>query len=284
MTAPIRTGIAGWVYAEWRRGAFYPEGLPQKQELAFASAALGAIEINATFRALQKPKSFLNWAAQTPPDFLFPVKGPQLVTHIRRLKDVAEPLANFFASGPLALGTRLGPFVWQLPPNLAYDGERLEAFLALLPRTAEAAAELAGRHTEKVAEPFITTDGITAIRHAIEVRHESFADAAFVAQLRRHNVALVAADTAAWPTLDLTADFAYCRLQGPPDGDRYAEADLDRWAQRLAAWARGAAMTDGRFLVPPEPQPQPREVIALFVSSDKMHAPANAQALMRRLG
>lgn len=283
MTGRIRTGIAGWVFADWRHGAFYPEGLPQKQELAFASAALGVIEINGTFRALQKPQSFMNWAGQTPDDFVFSIKGPQLVTHIKRLKEVEEPLANFFASGPLALGKKLGPFVWQLPPHLGYDPERLESFLALLPKSADEMAALAARHTGRVSEPYLATDGVGAVRHAIEVRHESFATPEFIAQLRRHRVALVTADTAEWPTLDLTTDFAYCRLQGAPGRDRYEATDLDRWAARIDAWAAGKPMTDGPLLAAPEADPVPRDVFALFVSTDKVHAPANAQALAARL-
>lgn len=283
MTGRIRTGIAGWVFADWRGGAFYPQGLPQKQELAFASAALGVIEINGTFRALQKPQSFRNWAGQTPDGFVFSVKGPQLVTHIKRLKQVEEPLANFFASGPLALGKKLGPFVWQLPPNLEYDPDRLEAFLQLLPKSGDALAALAGRHTDRVPEPHLATDGVGAIRHAIEVRHQGFATPEFIAQLRRHNVALVTADTAEWPSLDLTADFAYCRLQGAPGRERYEEADLDRWAGRIAAWAAGKPVNDGPLLAAPEPHPPPRDVFALFVSTDKVHAPKNAQGLAARL-
>jgi uncharacterized protein YecE (DUF72 family) len=283
MSGKIRTGIAGWVFADWRGGAFYPEGLPQKQELAFASAALGIIEINATFRALQKPQSFRNWAGETPDGFMFSVKGPQLITHIKRLKDVEEPLANFLASGPLALGARLGPFVWQLPPNLSYDAARMEGFLGLLPRTAEDAAALAARHTDRVPAPHLETEGVGAVRHAVEVRHESFANPDFIAQLRHHNVALVAADTAEWPTLDLTADFAYCRLQGAPGRDRYEPGDLDRWAERIAAWSAGTPMTDGPFVLAPETEPAPRDVFAIFVSTDKVHAPRNARALLERL-
>lgn len=273
----VRTGTAGWVFAPWR-GAFYPAGLPQKQELAYASAQLGAIEINATFRALQKPQSFRNWAGQTPEGFVFSIKGPQLVTHIKRLRDVETPLANFFASGPLALGSRLGPFVWQLPPNLAYDPDRIEAFLALLPKTPAEAGALAGRHEPWMQEAATGTDGIAAIRHAIEVRHQSFATPDFVARLRRHNVALVAADTAEWPTLDVTADFVYCRLQGAPGRDGYEPDDLARWATRLAAWAEGRPPGDGSFIAD-QPEARPRDVFAFFVSTDKLHAPANAMAV-----
>jgi uncharacterized protein YecE (DUF72 family) len=278
----IRTGIAGWVFAPWR-GAFYPEGLPQKQELAYASSHLGAIEINATFRALQKPASFRNWAGQTSGDFVFSIKGPQLITHIKRLKEIEVPLANFLASGPLALGERLGPFVWQLPPNFSYNAERIENFLTLLPRTPADAAAFAGRHEDWMKEAATAVDGLAAIRHAIEVRHESFANPDFITQLRRHNVALVAADTAEWPSLDVTADFVYCRLQGAPGRENYEPADLDRWADRVAAWSEGKPMSDGEF-VAPLPEARPRDVFAFFVSTDKVHAPANAMALAQRLG
>lgn len=280
----IRIGIAGWNFAEWR-GEFYPKGLPQKKELAFASRALRTIEINGTFYSHQKPQSFAAWAAETPADFRFTVKGHQLITHIKRLKDVAVPLANFFASGPLALGAKLGPFVWQLPPNLAFDADRMEAFFALLPRTPEALVALAGRHDERLkSEPWLDPAGITAIRHAVEVRHKSFAEPAFIAQLRRHNVALVTADTAEWPTMDLTADFAYLRLQGAPGADHYDEAGLDLWADRLQAIAAGAAVPGASCIVDAAPDGLQRAVFADFVSTDKVHAPRNAMAVMRRLG
>jgi uncharacterized protein YecE (DUF72 family) len=283
MAAVIRTGIAGWVYEEWRGGGFYPEELKQKEELAYASRALGTIEINSTFYSHQKPASFENWAAQTPEDFVFPVKGHQGITHIKRLKDVETPLANFFASGVLALGKRLGPFVWQLPGNMKYDRARIEAFLDLLPKTPEALLTLAGKHDEKTKSPYLQTTGIERVRHALEVRHQSFAEPAFIDMLRAANVALVVADTAAWPTLDPTADFIYCRLQGAPGSDRYEEADLDRWAKRFSAWAAGKPMTDGDFIGPPEPDPRPKDVFAHFVSTDKKNAPRNAIALARKL-
>lgn len=278
----IRLGIAGWVYEPWR-GEFYPAALTQKQELAYASARLGVIEINATFRANQKPSSFQKWAAETPEGFVFSVKGPQLVTHIKRLKDVEGPLANFFASGPLALGSRLGPFVWQLPPGLKYEEERMRGFLELLPKNAAELAAFGARHDERQkSEPFLSTEATGPIRHAIEVRHESFVDAGFLAMLRQHNVALVTADTAEWPYMDTTADFAYCRLQGPPGGDRYDEAGLDLWAARLQAMASGNPVPDAKLLGPADHRP--REVLALFVSTDKEHAPRNARSIMARLG
>ena len=283
MSDSIRLGTAGWVFAPWR-GSFFPDGLKQKDELAYASAHLGSIEINATFRQNQSPASFAKWAGQTPEGFVFSVKGPQLVTHLKRLKDVEIPLANFFASGVLALGSRLGPFCWQLPPNVTYDADRMEQFLALLPHTPQALVELAGNADDRLkTPPYLDSGSVGAIRHAIEVRHESFADAAFIAQLRRHNVAVVTSDTAEWPWFDQTADFAYLRLQGAPGAERYTDKERDQRADWLADLAGGRS-PDAPHLVPPETAPVARDVFAYFVSTDKEHAPHNARAVMQRLG
>jgi uncharacterized protein YecE (DUF72 family) len=284
MAGRVRTGIAGWVFEGWRKGAFYPEGLKQKEELTYASRALTAIEINSTFYSHQKAESFQSWAAQTPGDFVFPVKGHQLITHIKRLKDAETPVANFVASGPLALGERLGPFVWQLPPNMKFDAARMEAFLALLPQTPEALLALARKHDDKTKAPFLDVTGIDKVRHAIEARHESFAVPEFVAMMRDHNVALVIADTAEWPWMDATADFIYCRLQGAPGSDHYEPEDLDGLAKRVAAWRDGAPAPEGKFITAAEAKPNARDVFAHFVSTDKEHAPRNAMELMRRLG
>lgn len=264
----VRTGTAGWVFEPWR-GTFFPQGLVQKKELAYAASRLTSIEINATFRANQKPASFARWAGETPDGFQFSVKGPQLVTHIKRLKNCAEPLANFFASGPLALGDRLGPFVWQLPPNLAFHPESFPAFLDLLPKDVESYLTLAGRADAARQEPFLDASGVSRIRHAIEPRHKSFDTPEVNALLKQHNIARVIADTAEHPARERTADFAYCRLQGParPDADGYAEADIKDWAETIDGW-RSAG----------------RDVYAYFVHEDKLHAPANAIALRRALG
>lgn len=263
----FRTGTAGWVYAPWR-GTFFPPGLVQKNELSYAASRLTSIEINATFRANQKPESFARWAEQTPAGFQFSIKGPQLVTHIKRLKNCERELANFFASGPLALGDRLGPVVWQLPPNMAFDAERLAGFLALLPRDIATYRALAGKADGLKTEPYLEPNGVTTIRHAIEPRHPSFDDPAADALLREHNVARVIADTADNPSRALTADFAYCRLQGPsrPDADGYQQADIAEWAQIIDGW-----------------RIEGHDVFAYFVHEDKLHAPANAIALRKAL-
>lgn len=284
MAGSIRLGTAGWVFEPWRQ-SFYPKGLPQKQELSHAAALLGNIEINATFYSHQKAASFANWAAQTPESFVFTVKGHQLVTHLKKLKDVEIPLANFFASGVMALGAKLGPFCWQLPGNLTYSEERTENFLNLLPHTPEALVAIAGKADERLKEPpYLDAKGIARVRHAIEVRHTSFANPAFIAQLRAHNVALVVADTADWPYFDQTADFAYARLQGAPGKESYSADERDQRASWLKDLAEARAPQGVPYVAGPEASPAPRDVHAFFVSTDKEHAPDNARAVMARLG
>ena len=279
----IRTGTAGWVFEPWR-GAFYPPRLVQKRELAYASSRLRVIEINATFYANQKLSSFANWADQSAQNFVFSVKGPKFITHQLKLRNAAGPLANFMASGVLRLGPKLGPFIWQLPGNLHYDRDRLESFFALLPHTPADAARLADAHDERVKDAYAATDGVAAFRHAIEVRHESYANAEFVDLLRQYDVALVCADTADWPYFDVTADFVYGRLQGPPSGGGYGAQDLDRIAARADAWSKGAVANDDAFLTDAVRDGKPRDVFLFFVHEDKLHAPANAMAVMQRLG
>jgi uncharacterized protein YecE (DUF72 family) len=277
----VLTGMAGWVYAPWR-ASFYPEGLKQKEELNYASRHVGAIEINATFRSFQSPDSFARWAGETPDGFVFAIKGHQVVTHFKRLVGVEAPLADFFASGVLKLGAKLGPICWQLPDTLKFDAERVEAFLSLLPQDGPAAERLAAGNSGRLRHPpALEATGIGPVRHALEVRHESFRDSAFVALMRKYNVAMVVADTADWPLTDLTADFAYCRLQGPPGGDHYDEAGLEHWAQTVSAWAAGKTPPDAPLIAPPA-EPRPRDVYCFFVRTDKEHAPMNAMATAER--
>lgn len=283
----IRIGISGWRYAPWR-GVFYPEGLPQRRELAFAAEHLTSIEVNGTFYALQRPASFAQWAAETPDDFVFAIKGSRYITHRLRLKEAATPLANFFASGLLSLGRKLGPLLWQLPPYSRFDPERLAAFFALLPRDGEAAVRLARRHDARMAgRAAIEADGIGAIRHALEIRHASFVTPAFIELLREHDVALVCADSNVWPRLmDLTADFVYCRLHGPEAlyASGYDDAALDAWAARAAAWARGGEPADAeRVIDAPAPATGPKPVFVYFDNDVKARAPFDAQALIARV-
>jgi uncharacterized protein YecE (DUF72 family) len=265
-----RIGISGWTYPPWRR-VFYPDGLPHRRELEFASRQVGSIEINGTFYALQRPDSFRAWAEATPDRFVFSVKGGRFITHLKKLRDVDTALANFFASGVLALGPKLGPLLWQLPPNFGYDAERIEAFLSLLPRTTTAAAELAARHDERVDDrAWVTTDADRPVRHAIEVRHASYETPSFLALLRAHGVAAVTADTAGkWPMIEeQTAGFSYVRLHGAEElyTSGYSDEGLDAWAAKVRAWG------------------QDRDVFVYFDNDVKVRAPFDAIALMRRLG
>lgn len=285
----VRIGISGWTYAPWR-GSFFPKGLSQKRELAFAAEHVGTIEINGTFYSLQRPSSYATWAAQTPDDFMFAVKAPQFITHIKRLKDVVAPTANFFASGVLRLGAKLGPILWQLPPSLRFDPERLAKFFELLPRSTREAAALARHHDHRLkARAWMRTDADRPLRHALEVRHPSFETPEFVALLRKYGVALVVADTAGkWPLLkDVTADFVYVRLHGDTElyASGYTAEALGAWATRIKAWSAGRDPRDSRLLAEPlPPTPRGRDVYVYFDNDVKTHAPFDAMNLAHRLG
>lgn len=268
--ARVRVGTSGWRYPPWRR-TFYPEGLPQRAELAHLSRRVDTIEINGSFYSLQRPESYRAWAAATPDDFVFAVKGPRFVTHMKQLRDVETPVANFLASGVLALGPKLGPMLWQLPPRMRFDAGRIAAFLALLPGSTAAAARLAQRHDERLDGRAVTvTDLDRPLRHAVEPRHESFRDAAFGALLREHGVALVMADSAGtWPVFDAgTAGFRYARLHGADElyASGYTAPALDAWAERARGWR-----DDGQ------------DAFVYFDNDVKVHAPFDAIALARRL-
>jgi uncharacterized protein YecE (DUF72 family) len=265
----IRVGTSGWVYPPWR-ASFYPEGLAHKRELAYISSRLNSVEINGSFYALQRPSSYLKWAGQTPDDFMFSVKGPCFITHMKRLKDVDEPLATFFASGVLALGPKLGPVLWQLPPNFAFDPTVLRQFLAKLPRTTSAAALLATGHSERIADrAWTTTDHDRPLRHAIEVRNPTFSSPDFPDLLREQGIALVTADTAGkFPFFEeITADYAYARLHGDVElyTSGYTDVALDAWAGKIAAWGAD------------------RDVFVYFDNDVKVRAPYDAIGLRDRL-
>ncbi|HXW24035.1 MAG TPA: DUF72 domain-containing protein [Xanthobacteraceae bacterium] len=260
----IRVGIGGWVFAPWR-GTFYPKGLAQARELAFASRAITSIEINGTFYGSQKPASFRRWHAETPEDFVFAVKGPRYATHRRALGEAGPSIDRFFASGVLELGAKLGPVLWQFPATTRFDAENFAAFLALLPKT------LDGR----------------AIRHVLEVRHASFATAPFIALLRGHGVAAAFVDSDTHvPLPDVTADFVYARLRGAAaaESEGYPGAELDHWAKRFRAWANGGAPADLAPVDPTAAGPKrPRDCFVYFINGAKERAPAAAMALIKRL-
>ncbi|MBD1554176.1 DUF72 domain-containing protein [Pseudomonas typographi] len=285
----VHVGISGWRYAPWR-GVFYPKGLAQKHELRYAARAVSAIEINGSFYALQTPERYAQWYADTPGGFTFTVKAPRYITHTRRLKDIETPLANFFASGVFALKEKLGAFLWQFPPNFQFDPERFEAFLARLPRRGDQALAIARQCEARMHA--VGWDAIAprqVLRHAVEVRHESFACAEFAEMLRRYGVAWVVADTAGkWPYAeDLTADFVYMRLHGDAKlyESGYSQAALDRWQQRIECWAAGRQVPGARQLSPRQPRPRKARTVFCFFDNDvKVHAPADARALAAALG
>ena len=263
-------GISGWTYAPWR-GEFYPKGLRQADELAYASSKVTSIELNGSFYSLQNPTSWQKWRDETPDDFIFSVKGPRFITHIKRLDDIDEPIANFFASGILAMGAKLGPLLWQLPPSLPFDAETVEKFLAMLPRTTTEAVTLAKKRGERMSgKEYLETDAERPIRHAIEPRSHTFDDPEFASLMEKHGVATVLGDsTGKWPRLDwVTADFAYARLHGDKElyASGYDDAALDDWEE----WARSHLDHD-------------RDVYVYFDNDMKVRAPFDAMALIERL-
>ncbi len=274
----VRIGTSGWLYPGWRYNpstrvrSFYPPKLPHRSELAYLSCQLNSVEINGTFYSLQRPASFRRWYDETPADFTFAVKGPRFITHMKKLAGVETPLANFFASGLLALRDKQGPILWQLPPTLGFDADRLAAFFAQLPRSTGEAAWLARRHDERLKDRSITrTDIDRPLRHALEVRHKSFEVAAFPALLREHGIAVVVADTAGkWPLLrDVTADLVYVRLHGDQElyTSGYTDEALDNWAAEIRRWTAAGL-----------------DVQVHFDNDVKVHAPYDAIHLAERLG
>lgn len=262
--APIRIGIGGWSFPPWR-GSFYPDKLAQKRELEFASRAVTAIEINATYHGTQKPASFANWAATAPDGFVFAVKASRYCTNRKILAEAGESIAKFIGSGITELGDKLGPILWQFMATKTFDEADFSAFLTLLP------ADHAG----------------VKLRHAVQVRHDSFRDPAFVAMAREAGVAIVYADSADYPAIaDVTGDFVYARLENALEevATGYDDAALDRWADVARTWAAGG-MPDGLpYADPTRPPKQPRETFIFFINGAKIRAPAGAQALLARLG
>jgi len=272
-----RVGISGWTYPPWR-GVFYPKGLPHRRELEYASHRLNSIEINGSFYAIQRPSSYLTWKEQTPDDFVFSVKGGRFITHMKKLRGVETPLANFFASGVLALEEKLGPLLWQLPPNLGYDRERLASFFDALPRTTGQAMQLAKQHDERLADrAWLESVADRPLRHALEVRHQSFKQPEFVDLLRQHDIALVVADTAGkWPLMEeVTSDFVYVRLHGDKElyVSGYSEEALGVWAAKVRGWLSGGACPDGVG----------RDVHVYFDNDVKVRAPYDAMRLAELL-
>jgi uncharacterized protein YecE (DUF72 family) len=241
-----RIGISGWRYGAWRK-RFYPDRLPQKRELEFASRQFNSIEINGSFYSLQDVSSWQRWYAETPEDFVFSVKGGRFITHMKKLRDIEKPLANFFAQGVLALKEKLGPILWQFPPTFAFKADRFEEFLKLLPKDLTSALKLARRRDGRViGSSYLRLDKRIdpnrSLRHAVEIRHDSFRSPEFLKLLRIHGVGLVLADTAGkWPFLEeITSDFVYARLHGDTElyVSGYTPSALAQWARRVRTWQK----------------------------------------------
>ena len=289
MSGTIRIGISGWRYKPWR-GVFYPCDLPQQRELEYASRHFPAVEINGSFYSLQRPETYASWYSDTPPAFVFAVKGGRFITHMRKLREVREPLANFFASGIFNLREKLGPILWQFPPTFKYDRSRFESFLELLPKDMHAASRLARRRSPWMkGRVRLAIDVNRPLRHALEIRHESYLNDGFIALLRAHRIALVIAETAGlWPLVcDLTSDFVYIRLHGDKELYRsgYSKAALGRWARRIRDWSEGREPVSARRISNDAPRSlSARDVYCFFDNTDaKLRAPLDAQTLMREL-
>jgi uncharacterized protein YecE (DUF72 family) len=280
----VRIGIAGWTYPPWR-GVFYPKGLPQKRELEYATGQFSSLEINGTFYGMQRPDAFADWADRAPNGFVFAVKAPRYITHIRRLREAETPLANFIASGLLRLGGKLGPILWQFPPNFRFDAERIEAFLKLLPHDTKAAARFGRKHDDRLKAPAWLRADDRPMRHAFEIRNETFRTRAFIDLLRKYDVALVCADTVEWPRLmDLTSDFVYCRLHGSEElyASGYDDKSLDQWAARVVTWANGGEPADAER-IGGKGRKRRRDVFVYFDNDAKVRAPFDAKALTERV-
>lgn len=283
----IRIGISGWTYKPWR-GTFYPAKLPHDKELAYAAAMLPSIEINGTFYSLQRPSSYARWYEQTPADFVFAVKAPRFITHLKRLRDVEAPIANFFVSGLLRLNEKLGPILWQFPPNFKFDHELFDQFLSQLPRSTKEAARLLRKSDDRVkGRSWTGIDRDRPLRHAVEIRNETFATAAFARLLRRHGVAVVIADTAGhWPMLhDVSADFVYLRLHGAEElyASGYTDKALNQWAAKIRALSSGRDAS-GRRVGPSACKRSQRDIYVYFDNDVKVRAPFDAARLAMKLG
>jgi uncharacterized protein YecE (DUF72 family) len=267
-------GISGYDYKPWR-GPFYPDELPHRRWLEFASRRFNSVELNGTFYSLKSPAVFERWVHEVPArDFVFAVKGGRFITHNLKLRNAEASLGNFFASGVLALGARTGPFLWQLPATYRFDAERMDAFMRLLPRTSRDAEDVARRHDDRLRRgALVDAAALVDYRHAFEVRHDSYFHPEFYALLREHRCAFVIADTAGkFPYAEeVTADFVYVRLHGSQElyASGYTDAELDDWAHKIAGWRAG----DGT----------PRDIYVYLDNDAKVHAPFDAMRLAERV-
>jgi uncharacterized protein YecE (DUF72 family) len=285
--AKIYVGMSGWTYPGWR-GGFYPKGLVHKKELHYASRQVNSIEINGTFYSLQKPESFQRWHDDTPDDFVFAVKAPQYITHVKRLKDVDEPLATFFGSGLLCLKEKMGPILWQFPPNVMLKDDRFEKFLKMLPFDSKSAGRLAKKHGAIIeGRSFTKVSGDYPVRHAFEFRNDSFMNEGFIELLREYGVAVVFAHSGEKSpyTEDLTADFIYMRMHGQEAKYKkgYTAETLNWLSKRVSQWTHGSQPADAHCVSKAKPKKIARDAFVYFDNEAKDYAPHDAQALCARL-
>lgn len=288
--ADIHVGISGWTYKPWR-GNFYPDNLPQKLELAFAARRFNALEINGTFYSLQRPSSFQSWYDDTPPEFVFALKGGRYVTHMRKLKEPKQGLANYFASGLLRLREKLGPILWQFPPFLPFDKDRFQEFFDLLPRDTVELSRLAKHHAPFLKKRVeLEVDAKRPVRHAIEFRHESFLTDRFIDLLREYKIALVIADVASkFPTAeDVTTNWVYVRLHGSRQlyASGYTPREIKAWAAKIRTWHKGKEPSNVRRIDGKAPPGKNgREMYVFFDNTDvKLRAPIDARRMAEELG
>ncbi len=260
----IYCGIGGWTFEPWR-GVFYPKGLPHAQELRYAAERLTSIEVNGTFYSTMKPATYAKWASEVPDGFVFSLKGPRYAVNRRELSGAGDSIKRFIESGISGLGKKLGPLLWQFAPTKKFDEADFGGFLDLLPEKA---------------------DGL-ALRHVVEVRHESFCTPAFLALLRERGIPVVFSEHATYPAIaDITGDFVYARLQKGKDDIKtgYEPKALDAWAERAATWAKGGAPADLPRVEPKSKAPEtPRDVFLYVIHEGKVRAPAAAMALIERV-
>lgn len=266
---PVHVGLSGWDYPKWQ-GDFYPRSLAARRRLEYVGQHFDTVEVNGSFYSLQRPTSYQRWYDATPAGFVFAIKGGRFITHLKRLRDVGQGLANYFASGPLVLGEKLGPVLWQLPASITFDPTLIADFLDQLPRTHTAAAELAARRDDKLRDR-VALDVVAEgpIRHALEVRHRSFDDPRFYDLLAERGVANVVSDSPTWPLLERrTTDLTYVRLHGHSVlyTSGYSGASLDAWARRCEGWREHGP------------------VFVYFDNDARGRAPHDALGLLRRLG
>lgn len=283
----VRIGTSGWSYDGWR-GDFYPPDLKRGRELEYMSRRLDSVEVNGSFYSLLRPETYESWYDQVPAGFVFAVKGSRFITHNKKLADVETPLANFFASGVLALRDRLGPIVWQVSEALRFEAGRVEAFLAMLPHDMEEAVRLARRHDSRVeGRSYLRMDNNHRIRHAIEVRNESFLVPEFARVARRTGTAIVFSDAADWPYIEeISAGFIYARLHGHAKtyASGYSESSLDAWAGRIRTWHKGQQRADAPTITDRKPpERKARDVYVYFDNDQRGRAPHDAAGLIDRV-